>query len=219
MKFYSHRGDSEDMPRFLRKFPKRRSRNVVSNASVVEIRMQSPQGVPLKETMCICNIWVLVCLFKNKIKAASALATITHILSQNAEAERILSEQPTPAASNTHPLFGWEDWRRREKSPVSQQQSRSWLGTSCLQVSWSFHTTSSCHSMQPSHTASVEWGPDLQQAPYLQVALKIPGHQLLCPSWVKLTGLNWSLASSGDCVGEWNSSSQTSAGTSTQEGW
>ena len=51
MKFYSHGGNSEAMPRFLRKFRKRRSRNVVSDTRVVEISLWSPGETPLKETM------------------------------------------------------------------------------------------------------------------------------------------------------------------------
>lgn len=105
MKLHSPRGDSEDMPRFLRKFPTRRSRNVVSNSRVVEIRMQSPHGVPLKETMCVLEYMSSGLLIQKQNKSS-------HCFSHNyAYGPRMLrlegpleSNQP-PAASDTHPLF------------------------------------------------------------------------------------------------------------------
>lgn len=53
MKFYSRGSNSEARPRFFRKFPKRRPRNVVSSTNVVEISLPSPEETPLKGTMLI----------------------------------------------------------------------------------------------------------------------------------------------------------------------
>ena len=142
MKFYSHGGNSEAMPRFLRKFRKRRSRNVVSDTSVVEISLRSPQGnPPERDNAHLENMSSGLLVEQTKRQRPAYAAATQHV----PEAFVLRSKHPSRSA-NLRPCHGClrhthtptiQMGRLRKKGQVLSDPAakQSWLSSFCLQVS------------------------------------------------------------------------------------